>query len=240
MGRRARAQHFDAWAQRWEGNDANPEGNNPETVVQDWARMHAPFRVGWSWLQEQAENLSEGEYVSAVDEFQADPSAPTERPDMPVEQPKDAPAKSSSGVIEFTDQWVTDFVLKEAGCCIRYVPRNKDWHVWNGHAWAVDTTNKIYSVVKDALLKLSTILQQRATNLSTAEAKPFYLAAKALLSKQRREAIDAPGRELSARCPRVHHRAIAGERSGWVGLSADVPGPGTLRSTHYHPGHAGP
>jgi hypothetical protein len=40
---------FSTWAARWIDGE-----NDPETVRGDWRRMHAPFRVGYQWLVEQA------------------------------------------------------------------------------------------------------------------------------------------------------------------------------------------
>ena len=59
---RARELFLD-WAERWEGKV------DPIQDEQTWDSLEPPFRVGWSWLQEQAQEG--GKYCSAQDDFDA-------------------------------------------------------------------------------------------------------------------------------------------------------------------------
>jgi hypothetical protein len=59
---------WESWNERWEGGLSVAETNEDS-----WRRLHPPYRVGWSWLQEQAETL--GDYTSAQDEFGVDADA---------------------------------------------------------------------------------------------------------------------------------------------------------------------
>jgi P4 family phage/plasmid primase-like protien len=174
---------FTRWAGKREPDD-RVEGN-PETWARDWQRMQPPYRVGWSWLQEQAE--AAGEYVSAVDEFEADPDAAL----PPVEENSSTPETGNSdGKIELSDAWVTKYALGEIGDGVRFVPVSKDWHVWNGHAWELDQLNMIFTLVGRVLLKLSTLLLERSDVAPTkAEAQQYRTKAKALQSREKLESI---------------------------------------------------
>ncbi len=112
------AEHvFQEWASRWTDG-----ANDPDTVSRDWSRMQPPYRVGWTWLQEQA--AATGEYLSAVDEFNVDSSAvgpkAVEIPDV------------SDGVISFTDTWVVERIARWLKDQIRFVPGTGNFHVWGG------------------------------------------------------------------------------------------------------------
>ena len=85
--------------------------------------MQPPFRLGWRWLQEQA--AVTGEYLTAVDEFEADPDGvgpkDTEIPEV------------SDGVISFTDTWVVERLARWLKDQIRFVPGTGHFHVWGGN-----------------------------------------------------------------------------------------------------------
>jgi putative DNA primase/helicase len=108
---------FAEWAGRWEG------GNDPTTVRSDWRRMHPPFRVGWSWLVEQAGSLfCEAQYV-----FEADPDY----------DPPPAPELGDELFpVDFTDDWVAEQILPGLEGKLRYDYPNDRWHVWDGSRWA--------------------------------------------------------------------------------------------------------
>jgi hypothetical protein len=54
------------WAMRWTGNDRFPNGNDAETVADDWRRMKGPYAIGWNYLREHA--VQAGAFVEP-DEF---------------------------------------------------------------------------------------------------------------------------------------------------------------------------
>ena len=138
---------FQEWASRWEGGV-----NEPETVEADWSRMHPPFRVGWTYLVEHAE---EHGYSSAQEEFEADPdAAPWDPPSPQVRLP--------SGVIQYTDTWVAERIAEAVRDRVRYVPLSGAWHVWNGHAWAKDPRNEAEYLVRRGLVALSQEVRKQA------------------------------------------------------------------------------
>jgi hypothetical protein len=127
------------WCSRWEGNARNPSGNDPAVVERDWNRMHAPFRVGWSWLVEQAKQTAEEGYTAPVDEFEPDlspPSPPTPPPEEPAE-PERPPAKKrtlrfASDIVENPlppQRWVVDRLLPRDSYAILFAPpgTGKSW-----------------------------------------------------------------------------------------------------------------
>lgn len=59
---------FLEWCERWEGGS-----HDRDTDLRNWESFQGPFRVGWSWIQRQAQAL--GDYCPAQDEFEADPNA---------------------------------------------------------------------------------------------------------------------------------------------------------------------
>lgn len=69
----AALQIFMDWADRWDGGH-----NDPDYVEAQWESFKPPFRIGWPWLQGQAEKLSD--YNSAVDTFPVVPDAESSAP----------------------------------------------------------------------------------------------------------------------------------------------------------------
>lgn len=64
---------FQEWCMGWTG--PNGEHNDPDVVEADWRRMKPPYRRGASWLFDQAELLSGGEYNKADAWFENLPEA---------------------------------------------------------------------------------------------------------------------------------------------------------------------
>lgn len=58
------------WCERWD----DPEGNDLDDARRDFHRMHAPFKVGASWLLETAERTSGGTF-KAAERFLDDPAS---------------------------------------------------------------------------------------------------------------------------------------------------------------------
>jgi len=50
---------FSEWCDRW------PSGNDPDIVAADWCRMKPPYKRGASWLFDQADALSNGDFTQA-------------------------------------------------------------------------------------------------------------------------------------------------------------------------------
>lgn len=137
---------FQEWASRWEGGT-----NAPETVQNDWRRMHGPFTAGWGWLQDLAEQYG---YLSAADEFEAEEGA--------VPPPEVAKAEIQTGVIEFTDTWVVEKLCAMIRDKVRFVPETGCWHIWNGHAWERDRRNLGEHLVRQGLTLLSAEIHKQA------------------------------------------------------------------------------
>lgn len=98
------------WTQRWtEGT------NDPETARKDWDGMHAPYRVGWDYLQDLAAERSD--YSPAEDAFEAD-LEPTEA------------RGTISGLLNYTDSWVVEKLARRLADRVRYVPESGRYHIW--------------------------------------------------------------------------------------------------------------
>lgn len=153
---------FMEWALTWEGDANNPEGNDPEVVEKDWERMRPPYRVGWTYLADLSPD-----YCSAVDEFQADPNATADDGDdngnghvIPSEY------------IDLSDLWAVEkMVANGIADRIRYVPKSRRWHVWNGHAWQHDETDKYDHHIAAECVRLSVWCQERANLLPSKKAR---------------------------------------------------------------------
>jgi P4 family phage/plasmid primase-like protien len=86
---------------------------------------------------------------------------------------------------ESTDQWAKRRVLASGiAKQIRYVADTGRWHVWNGHAWADDRTQRAKYIVEQGLLRASKFLLDRAALApSDRERKPLKRAAARLQEK---------------------------------------------------------
>lgn len=157
---------FSEWAGRWSGGT-----NDPDTVELDYRSVESlQHRVGWRWLIEQAETL--GGYISAFDEFVADPDAPAPGKDQRLSQ---IPAEfTDDGVMQWSLQWVRDK--------LRYSAVNKSWMVWRGFRWQIDQTLQHEAIVGDLLRQLSGRLRDMAAGAPTVGETKMYEARAATLA----------------------------------------------------------
>lgn len=146
---------YSTWAARWTGGD-----NDPDTVRSDWRRMHPPFRVGWSWLLEQAEGFTDAEW-----EFDADPTA--------VPPPVKVGDPGLPFPVECTDDWITEQILSEVILKLRFDVSTGRWHVWDGTRWATDDSQQHVLLVTYALRRLAGVLTTRIQSLTEKERKRY-------------------------------------------------------------------
>jgi P4 family phage/plasmid primase-like protien len=146
---------FADWADRWDAGT-----NEPETVEADWSRMHAPHRVGWSWLVEQAEKA--GAVNTAQDDFDADIDPAPKPPERNV---------------TFSDEWAVSRILPEVEGKLRYVPSTKEWYVWDVHRWRRDDGMLAEITVREKLRPLALWLHDAAEQAVGKEAGPYSRAA---------------------------------------------------------------
>lgn len=137
---------FQDWCARWEGGT-----NDPATVEADWNRMYPPFRIGWEYLQDLAQE--EGGYAVAASYFEVSESAGPMHPNG---------TSPNAGILSFTDTWVAEKLADRLHSRIRYVPETGHWHVWDGHAWAQDRRNRAPHMIRKSLTRLSQYIQERA------------------------------------------------------------------------------
>jgi len=156
---------FLTWALTWTGGV-----NEIETVEADWRRMRAPYRVGWSYLQELAAEASE--YTAATDEFDAVSDAVVLA---------DTPAPLA--LDNLSDWWVVQHIADSLNSKLRYVPETGHWHVWDGHAWAQDRVNSAEHLIRLRLVELADMIQDRAVQAPGKEGKPLFTFAASLRSR---------------------------------------------------------
>lgn len=177
---------WEEWCDRWEGE------SNGERAR--WESMSPPHSVGWSWLQEQAEEHSD--YMSAQDEFEADPeagpppaslSAPAAL-EIPV-TPDGQKVKVEPGV-ELSDVWAVDRIHAQVAKTLRYSPARKGWYVWAGHRWQFDEVLAAENQIELHLRRLAVRLSEQAAAAPTKEeGKPYQSAAKRFQSATGIDAI---------------------------------------------------
>lgn len=164
---------FLEWANRWEGGD-----NDDTTVLSDWERMRPPFRIGWEFIRALA-----GGYAAAADAFTVLPEGPgaeffaalagggsgaaadTEGTEG------DGPDSVRSDAWAHTDTWVAENLAVRLAPVLRYVPEAGHWHVWNGHAWALDRLNRAEYLIRQALTVLAREVGRSAGNAKTKKDK---------------------------------------------------------------------
>ena len=147
---------FSTWAARWTDGE-----NDPETVRGDWRRMHQPFRVGYSWLVEQAGD----QYNNASFEFSADPTAV---PPPVVEREPGVPFP-----VDLTDDWLADKIAPDMKHRLRFDYPNARWHVWDGTRWATDETGRHTTEVLYALRGLAADLKSMLAQLTEKDMKRY-------------------------------------------------------------------
>lgn len=126
---------FIEWAGRYAGDDGRV-ARNPETPQRDWRRMHAPFAVGWSWLEEMARPHG---FSAAVFEF---------TPVVPVADVAPPPAR-------WSDKWLAAEVGKALHDRLRYVTANRRWYLWRGGRWCPDMTAVGRHEISETLVALA-------------------------------------------------------------------------------------
>lgn len=136
---------FTAWSQKHPSFDAAHD-------VKTWDSLGPPYRVGWSWLQEQAAQITD--YVPAVDVFEA-----VDRP--AGEEPKKKVAQAPAGAPE-TDEQVVQLILPEVKNELRYVAGSKRWYIWAGHVWEYDQVMLHEMLVRDKLGRLAQVWKSMA------------------------------------------------------------------------------
>ena len=125
---------FIEWAGRHTGSDR--VSGNPETPRNDWRRMHAPFTVGWSFLEELAKPLG---FNGAVHEFSK------------ITATREAPA----GAIKWSDKWLAQQVSTELEMQLRYVNTNGQWLIWRGGRWCPDSNARARFEISEVLSVLA-------------------------------------------------------------------------------------
>lgn len=146
------------WAERWTDGT-----NEHDAVLADWDRMHAPFRVGWDYLQQKAAELTA--YEPATDIFEADPDA------IPPSQ------VSLDKSITFSDEWALSRILGDLEDQLRYVPATGTWYVWNDHLWTAEGGLRYEIIVRGYLKKFCMWLKSVADAAPKKEAVPYKAAA---------------------------------------------------------------
>ena len=149
---------FDAfleWTGRWD------EGvNDPGVVASDWARMHAPFRMGWEWLRRQAGD-------TAQDDFEADPTL-----------------KAPPPQVRYSDEYFVAKLMDDVQAKLKYVPSEDTgtWMTWQDYRWVEDSLLEHERTVRGFLYPMALDIQHRALPLSKTEGKEHRIAAKYIQS----------------------------------------------------------
>lgn len=137
---------FTGWAGRHEGSDR--VARNPDTPRRDWRRMHAPYSVGWSFIEEMARphgfNGGQYEFTPVVPQAEAPPSA-----------------------ARWSDKWLAQQVGRALADRIRYVNANARWLIWRGGRWSPDSTAAALFEISEVL----TVLADRRSREGTTPAQ---------------------------------------------------------------------
>lgn len=181
---------FDRWCQ-W--SEQNPK-HDLTTCEREWAKLERVdnARVGWSWLQEQAEKA--GGYTSAQDDFTADPALAHLAEAVLAEAEEASQPKIPR--IKFSEEWATAYILPAVQKQLRYTPGKGEeggtWLVWDAYRWKTDERLEHELVVRELLRRLSIRLQEMAKSAPTKEeGKPFATAAKRFQSRAGIQAVVA-------------------------------------------------
>lgn len=161
---------LDIWLE-WTARCTRVDPADEAEASAQYERMRAPHRVGWSYLQELADE--HGEYSSAQDDFAAhvDPNA------------EPAPARPAVGLPEqLNDEGVVRWLLPQLRGLLRYAPATKLWYVWGGHRWRVDGVMEHEQVIRRHLRRLCELLRLRGEAAPGKEGLPYLRAAEAYQS----------------------------------------------------------
>ena len=128
---------FQEWAGRWENGD-----NNPTDVARDWARMRAPYRIGWDWVASKARRYG---FSDAAEEFEAGE----------VGSEEISSQASSAGPVEYSDRAMAGRFISAHGANVRFCDQLGGWLVWDGCRWAPDETLLAHDWAGQVLSKAS-------------------------------------------------------------------------------------
>ncbi|HKJ03340.1 MAG TPA: bifunctional DNA primase/polymerase, partial [Longimicrobiales bacterium] len=152
------------WASRWEGDGSD----DPDKDRSEWERFQPPYRVGWTWLEDLAEDT--GAYDVAQAFFEADPDA----------APPPAPAINDHVV--HTDEWAVSRILPDLEPKVRYSVANDDWMLWSGYKWYESKNMEYEILIRDRLRDMAATLQAYAQAAPGNQGKPLFSFAKKLQS----------------------------------------------------------
>lgn len=109
------------WCSRW--TDGH---NDPALVRRDWDSLRPPFRVGWGFLSDLAQQ--HGGISTAADDFR----------EMPLE---DAPLEETDP--PFSHAWLANRFRAAHGARVRWCESYGGWLRWDGARWAPDSTKTV-------------------------------------------------------------------------------------------------
>ena len=124
--------------------------------------MQAPFRVGWSYLQQKAAELTTS--LPATDNFQADPEA--------VPPPAET-VPSSAKDINLTDEWAVSQIIDELREKLRYIPEKRTWYVWDEYRWVTKGGLSHDLIIRHHLNRLCLHLRDLGRAAPGDEGKPY-------------------------------------------------------------------
>jgi putative DNA primase/helicase len=162
---------FALWSAKWDGDDAHPNGNDPDQTRAEWRRIHGPYSVGWSWLAEMARPYGYN-----------DPVFPTEEQEAPAPTPAEdlrAPFLS--------DQWLAVEVVAHSHMYLRYVPMLEKWLVWNRGRWQPDSAMLAEDTIKLELRKIAK--KYDGAGASKSEIKAMETMVRAIASANKAQAV---------------------------------------------------
>jgi putative DNA primase/helicase len=155
------------WAMRWPGNDRCPDGNDADTVREDWRRMRPPFAVGWPYVLDMARRHG---FRDADMEFPVEDEANAARPD------DDEPNRP----LQFSDHDLAEQAKAALGQRVRIVPAWDDAPlVWDGYRWERDETRRCEALLVPVLRQQADLALRQGGN--AAEERRAAATAKGIL-----------------------------------------------------------
>jgi putative DNA primase/helicase len=127
---------FYEWCMRWEDGD-----NAVDVVEADWGRMHAPFALGYSYIEDLARD---GGVNTAVDDFEAEP-LPADADDSTQQQAYKV--DSDAAIVEAIANMFRGQFL--------YSPQERRTFVWDGSMWKPDQLDSYEWAVHEGMKALS-------------------------------------------------------------------------------------
>lgn len=167
----------------WLAWSATHPAHDPDMDCRNWDSFQGPFRAGWGWLLELAEDTGPDPNLSAAYEFTADPGAV--RPKPAGQNLSEAVVRSGGRPIMLTDEWVVGEILGRLRGKIRYVPASKLWYTWCGDVWCRDEVLTAEIIARDELLALSLLLEDAGKMIpAKGEARVYEATARRIQSHQ--------------------------------------------------------